>query len=53
MFRDFEAIVQRHETLEAAEAAQVHRTWFSSYSNLYYHKTAELTRRGKSPRALG
>jgi Asp-tRNA(Asn)/Glu-tRNA(Gln) amidotransferase A subunit family amidase len=47
MFEDFEAIVERHETLEAAEAARIHRTWFSSYSELYHQKTAELIRRGQ------
>ena len=47
MFEDFEAIVQRHETLEAAEAAQVHRAWFDTYSELYHDKTAELIRRGQ------
>jgi Asp-tRNA(Asn)/Glu-tRNA(Gln) amidotransferase A subunit family amidase len=47
MFEDFEAIVERHETLEAAEAAQVHRTWFDTYSELYHHKTAVLIRKGQ------
>jgi Asp-tRNA(Asn)/Glu-tRNA(Gln) amidotransferase A subunit family amidase len=47
MFEDFEAIVGRHETLEAAEVAQVHRAWFGTYSELYHHKTAELIRKGQ------
>jgi Asp-tRNA(Asn)/Glu-tRNA(Gln) amidotransferase A subunit family amidase len=46
-FEDFKAIVERHETLETAEAAQVHRTWFSTYSELYHPKTAELIRKGQ------
>ncbi len=47
MFKDFETIVERHETLEAAEAAEVHRAWFDTYSELYHQKTAELIRKGQ------
>lgn len=47
MFKDFEDIFQRHNTLVAAEAAQVHQEWFGTYSGLYHEKTAELIRRGQ------
>lgn len=47
MFKDFEDIFKRHNTLVAAEAAQVHQEWFRTYSELYREKTAELIRRGQ------
>jgi len=47
MFKDFESIIERHKTLEAAEAAQVHRVWFSAYSELYHDETVELITKGQ------
>jgi Asp-tRNA(Asn)/Glu-tRNA(Gln) amidotransferase A subunit family amidase len=47
MFKDFEAIVERHGRLLAFEVAQVHRAWFDTYSELYQEKTAELIRKGQ------
>lgn len=43
---DFEEIEIRHRALVAAEASQVHETWFSRYDHLYQAKTAELVTRG-------
>lgn len=47
MFEDLEHIIQRHNTLVAAEAAQVHREWYGIYSSLYNERTAELIRKGQ------
>jgi Asp-tRNA(Asn)/Glu-tRNA(Gln) amidotransferase A subunit family amidase len=44
---EFSAIVARHETLVAAEAALVHERWFARYSARYQAKTAELLERGR------
>lgn len=44
---EFSAIVARHETLVAAEAALVHERWFAQYGTLYHTKTAELLERGR------
>lgn len=44
---DFDEIVARHNQLVAAEAAQVHATWFAAYSELYHAKTADLIQRGQ------
>jgi len=43
---DFEAIVDRHNLILAAEAAQVHGRWFASYRGLYHPRTVELIERG-------
>ena len=43
---DFEQIVERHNLILAAEAAQVHKDWYSAHGSLYHPKTAELIRRG-------
>ena len=43
---DFEQIYERHNLLVAAEAAQVHATWYAEYAELYHAKTAELIERG-------
>lgn len=45
---DFTEIVERHNTLVAAEAAQVHAAWFEQYGDRYHPKTAELIRRGQT-----
>lgn len=44
---DFEAIVERHNLILAAEAAQVHKRWFAKYSDRYHEKTAALIKRGQ------
>ena len=38
----------RHQTIVAAEAAQVHAAWFSQYPGLYHEKTAALIKRGQT-----
>jgi Asp-tRNA(Asn)/Glu-tRNA(Gln) amidotransferase A subunit family amidase len=45
---DFAEIRARHDVIMSAEAAQVHKTWFEKYENLYSDKFAELIRRGQS-----
>ena len=44
---DFEAIVERHQLIMAAEAAQVHANWFEKYRDCYHDKTAELIEQGR------
>ena len=39
---DFAEIRARHDVIMSAEAAQVHKTWFEKYENLYSDKFAEL-----------
>ena len=46
-FGDFEAVCRRHRLIVAAEAAQVHETWYPRHAGLYREKTAELIRRGQ------
>ncbi|MFQ5399725.1 MAG: amidase [Anaerolineae bacterium] len=48
---DFDAIYARHNLIVAAEAAQAHADWFSTYADLYHPKTAELIRRGQQVEA--
>lgn len=45
---DFDDVVQRHQTLVAAETAQVHAAWFAQYPDLYHAKTSDLIRRGQT-----
>jgi Asp-tRNA(Asn)/Glu-tRNA(Gln) amidotransferase A subunit family amidase len=45
---DFADIRARHDVIMSAEAAQVHKTWFEKYEELYSDKFAELVRRGQS-----
>lgn len=45
---DFEAIVERHNLILAADAARVHQSWFGSFSERYHVKTSELIRRGEA-----
>jgi Asp-tRNA(Asn)/Glu-tRNA(Gln) amidotransferase A subunit family amidase len=43
---DFDAVVERHRRLVAAEIAQVHADWFPRYGELYAPQTRELIERG-------
>lgn len=45
---DFEAAVERHSLILAAEAAQVHAPWRPRYKHLYSEKLAALLERGKA-----
>jgi Asp-tRNA(Asn)/Glu-tRNA(Gln) amidotransferase A subunit family amidase len=45
---DFAEIRARHDVIMSAEAAQVHKTWFEKFENLYSEKFTELIRRGRS-----
>ena len=45
---DFAEIRARHDVIMSAEAAQVHKTWFENYQDLYSSKFTELIRRGQS-----
>jgi Asp-tRNA(Asn)/Glu-tRNA(Gln) amidotransferase A subunit family amidase len=45
---NFGEVVDRHYRLVAAEAARVHRDWFSRFEDLYDPRTAELIRQGKA-----
>jgi Asp-tRNA(Asn)/Glu-tRNA(Gln) amidotransferase A subunit family amidase len=44
---DFAEIVERHNRLVAADAAQVHQQWFAEFGELYHERTADLIRRGQ------
>jgi Asp-tRNA(Asn)/Glu-tRNA(Gln) amidotransferase A subunit family amidase len=44
---DFDEVVDRHQVILAAEAAQVHAEWFRQYSDLYHPRTAQLIRDGQ------
>jgi Asp-tRNA(Asn)/Glu-tRNA(Gln) amidotransferase A subunit family amidase len=46
-FADFEAVVERHRRIVAAEAARVHQHWFEEFGALYAPQTAELITRGR------
>jgi Asp-tRNA(Asn)/Glu-tRNA(Gln) amidotransferase A subunit family amidase len=46
-FPDIEAIIERHNLIAAAEAAQNHAKWYEKYKDLYHPKTAELIERGQ------
>lgn len=48
IMRDFDAVVERHQVILAAEAAGVHAAWFRDYESLYGDKMAALVRRGQS-----
>jgi Asp-tRNA(Asn)/Glu-tRNA(Gln) amidotransferase A subunit family amidase len=45
---DFDEIYDHHQTIVAAEAAQIHAAWYSQYPELYHEKTAALIERGQS-----
>jgi Asp-tRNA(Asn)/Glu-tRNA(Gln) amidotransferase A subunit family amidase len=44
---NLDVIAASHITIMAAEAAQIHKEWYSRHSNLYHQKTQELIERGK------
>lgn len=44
---NFDEIYDHHQTIVAAEAAQVHAVGFSQYPDLYHEKTAALIKRGQ------
>lgn len=44
---DFQAIRDRHDVIMSAEAAQIHKTWFAEYENLYSARLTELIQRGQ------
>ncbi len=44
--QNFDAIVERHNLILAAEAAQVHARWYKKYGDRYHAKTAALIERG-------
>ncbi|MCL5428416.1 MAG: amidase [Chloroflexi bacterium] len=46
-FKDFASVVERHNLILAAEAAQVHAAWFETYRHLYHHKIAALIEKGQ------
>jgi Asp-tRNA(Asn)/Glu-tRNA(Gln) amidotransferase A subunit family amidase len=48
MLTDVEKFMEYRSTLVAAEAALVHRQWFSKYSDRYEETTAELIEKGQS-----
>ncbi len=45
---DFDDVASRHRLLVAAEAAQVHASWYGRYREIYDPRTAELIERGRS-----
>lgn len=45
---NFAKVVERHNTILAAQAAQAHAAWFAGYSQLYHEKTAALIEKGMS-----
>jgi Asp-tRNA(Asn)/Glu-tRNA(Gln) amidotransferase A subunit family amidase len=48
VLENFQEITLRHRRLMAAEAAQVHREWFSEFRSLYRPQTLSLIERGTS-----
>lgn len=45
---DFKEIAAQHNQIVSAEAAQVHKHWFSKYKDMYHDKTRELIERGQT-----
>lgn len=45
--KDFSSIVERHNLILAAQAAEVHAAWYSEHSHLYHPKTAMLIEKGR------
>lgn len=45
--QNFDDIVERHNLILAAEAAQVHARWFKKYGDRYHEKTAALIEKGR------
>jgi Asp-tRNA(Asn)/Glu-tRNA(Gln) amidotransferase A subunit family amidase len=48
VMEDFHEVVDRHNLILAAEAAQVHAHWFAEYRDLYDQRTVELIERGRN-----
>lgn len=46
-FKDFTSVIDRHNLILAAQAAQIHTAWFAEYRHLYHRKTAELIEKGQ------
>jgi Asp-tRNA(Asn)/Glu-tRNA(Gln) amidotransferase A subunit family amidase len=46
LFGDMQPIIERNQTILAAEVAKVHATWYDTYRPLYHQKTAELIEKG-------
>ena len=44
---DFDDVVRRHQTILAAQAADVHSEWFRRFGELYHERTAALLREGQ------
>jgi len=44
---NFDGIAADHQTILAAEAAQVHAAWFELYGELYHERTAQLVLQGR------
>jgi len=44
--QDFAAVVDRHNTILAAQAAEVHAAWYEDYRHLYGEKLAALIKKG-------
>jgi Asp-tRNA(Asn)/Glu-tRNA(Gln) amidotransferase A subunit family amidase len=44
---DFDALRARHQTILAAEAAEVHSHWFAKYADRYHPRTASLIAEGR------
>jgi Asp-tRNA(Asn)/Glu-tRNA(Gln) amidotransferase A subunit family amidase len=47
MFADLDDIAARNQTILAAEAAQVHASWFDRFGDLYHDRTARLVLDGR------
>lgn len=45
---DFADIYDHHQTIVAAEAAQVHAAWYARYSEIYHQKSTALIERGQA-----
>jgi Asp-tRNA(Asn)/Glu-tRNA(Gln) amidotransferase A subunit family amidase len=48
IMENFQEVVDRHNLILAAEAAQVHAHWFAEYRDLYDQRTIELIERGRN-----
>lgn len=45
--QEFDRIEERHNLILAAEAAEVHSSWFANFGEKYHAKTAELISKGR------
>ena len=48
VMNDFDTIVETHNLIVAAEAANVHKEWFKLYQSIYHEKTVDLILRGQA-----